>query len=56
MNCILAFHSWEFFSVKDDGAEYDTANATAFDHDWVDSIIYEYSMEYTKAISQSTAF
>ena len=56
MNCILAFHSWAFFSVKDDGAEYDTANSTAFDHDWVDSIIDEYSMEYTKAISQSTAF
>ena len=42
--------------MKDDVAEYYTASATTFDHDWVDSILYEYSMEDPKATSQSTLF
>ena len=39
MNHILAFHHWALFAVKDYWVEYDTASATAFDCDWVYSII-----------------
>ena len=39
MNYILVFHRWAVFAVKYSGAEYDTASATAFDCDWVYSII-----------------
>ena len=54
MNHILEFHCWACFTVKDSGLEYYTASSTSFDHDWLDSIKDEYSMEYPKVTSQST--
>ena len=42
--------------MKDDEAEYETTGATAFDLDWVDSIIDKYFMEVPKETYQSTLF
>ena len=41
MNRILEFHRWAVFAIKYFGEEYDIVSDTAFDCDWVESIIYE---------------
>ena len=56
MNRILEFHRYTVFAVKDSGAEYDVTSVAAFDRDWVNYIMGEYSIEDLKATSQSTSF
>ena len=41
MKPVLEFNCWAVFDVKDPGAEHDTASATVFDCDCMDSIMYE---------------
>ena len=56
MNRILEFYPYTVFAVKDSGAEYDVTSVAAFDRDWVNYIMGEYSIEDLKATSQSTSF
>ena len=56
LNRVLAFHKWTTYAIKDAGEEYDDASATAFDLDWVNSIVDEYLREDPVLTPQSTAF
>ena len=54
--CILAFHYWTVYAVKEGGARDDANTVADFDQAWIDSIVDSYTMEKAEVTTQSTSF